>query len=182
MSLGVPRRSKTKSKKPEENGVDSLMKGEVRTDPVDGLQQRETEDDQWRKFSITTLTVNFGPKTDSLKQEKLSTMKASGRNYMLEPVPWLNTVRFNDTAATPGYIRNTRLTETAEPRKFGPGVHNKTAFCETQRAWSLNRSEWPQIKDNILNRFERKGYATEQLLHPRPMMWGDRVVIDNDNQ
>ena len=65
-NLDVPRRSKTKSKKPEENGVDSLTKGEVRTDPVDGLQQRETEDDQWRKFSMTTLTVIFGLKTDRL--------------------------------------------------------------------------------------------------------------------
>ena len=69
-SLDVPRRSKTKSKKTEENGVDSLTKGEVRTDPVDGLQQRETEDDQWRKFSMTTLTVIFGSKTDKIELGK----------------------------------------------------------------------------------------------------------------
>ena len=77
---------------------------------------------------------------------------------------------------------NTRLTKIVEQRKSGLGVHNKTAFCEVQRTWSLHRSKWSQIKDNILNRFERKGYAAEQLLHPGLMMWGDRVVIDNDNQ
>ena len=101
---------------------------------------------------------------------------------MLEPVPWLNMVRFNGTAAIPEYVRNIMLTKTVEQRKSGPGVHNKTAFCEIQRAWSLNRSKWFQIKDNILNRFERRGYSTEQILHPGPMMWGDRAVIDNDNQ
>jgi len=45
-----------------------------------------------------------------------------------------------------------------------------------------DRSKWSMIKDNVLNRLGRKDYGSKEQVSPGPMMWGDRVVIDNDNQ
>jgi len=69
-----------------------------------------------------------------------------------------------------------------ELRKSGYGEHNKTAFCDTQRDWSSDRNEWSLIQDNILNQLERNEYGLDQQTELGPMMWGTRVVIDNDNQ
>lgn len=69
-----------------------------------------------------------------------------------------------------------------ETRKSGSGEFNTTAFCEAQRNWCLDRSQWPLIQDNVLNRMERKEYGMSQQALPGPMLWDNRVVIDNDNQ
>jgi len=57
VAANVPKRSKTKSMNPAENGVDDKIKGQIRHDPSEGLQQRETEHDEWSKFS-QYLSVN----------------------------------------------------------------------------------------------------------------------------
>ncbi len=69
-----------------------------------------------------------------------------------------------------------------ETRKSGPGDQNTTAFCEAQRNWCLERSQWYLIQDNVLNRLERKEYGSNQPAVLGPMMWDNRVVIDHDNQ
>jgi len=51
VAANVPRRSRKKSRNPAENGADSYMKGQIRSDPTEDLQQRETEDDQWSESS-----------------------------------------------------------------------------------------------------------------------------------
>lgn len=77
---------------------------------------------------------------------------------------------------------STELTTIVEPRKSGPGEHNTTAFCQAQRDWSLDRTKWHLIQDNVLNRLERKEYGTNQTAVLGPMMWNNCVVIDHDNQ
>ena len=70
-------------------------------------------------------------------------------------------------------------------RKHGNLEYNATdvtAYHPEQRTWSEERNLWPNIRDNILNRLERKGY--KELYggqDPGKMMHKGRLVVDHDN-
>ena len=67
----------------------------------------------------------------------------------------------------------------AHPRQ-GKGGNDKTAFLESQKDWGGAKDQWPAIKDDVLNRFERQGYPapTYDVLC---MYHGDKIVLDLDN-
>ena len=106
-AAGVPRRSKVKSGTPGENGVDGLMKGQIRNDPVQGLQQRETEEDQWSRFSQTIKTIVAKPITDTLQKMQCTT-KLSGHSCMRRQAQWTSTVYSSHTLVLSDMVRKTQ--------------------------------------------------------------------------
>ena len=71
------------------------------------------------------------------------------------------------------------------PRRHGNLDFNATditAYHPEQKAWSEERSLWPRIRDNILNRLERKHYKELYAgQDPGKMMHKGRLVVDHDN-
>ena len=57
-----------------------------------------------------------------------------------------------------------------------------TAYHPEQKSWSEERTLWPRIRDNILNRLERKEYKELYAgQDPGKMMHNGRLVVDHDN-
>ena len=58
---------------------------------------------------------------------------------------------------------------------------DKTAFLASQRAWrGEDKKYWPTIANNILNRFEPKGYESPKG-NVGWMHFGGKIVLDQDN-
>lgn len=57
-----------------------------------------------------------------------------------------------------------------------------TSYLPSQKEWGPDReADWPKIENNVLHRFERKGYPIPEY---RPEVWYDgrgRIVLDPDN-
>lgn len=71
------------------------------------------------------------------------------------------------------------------PRRHGNLDFNATditAYHPEQKAWSEDRNLWSRIRDNILNRLERKQYKELYAgQDPGEMMHNGRLVVDHDN-
>lgn len=67
------------------------------------------------------------------------------------------------------------------PRKRGTDAFDETAFLASQKAWrGEDRQHWSTVADNILNRFESRGYQGPDS-EVGWMYFGDRVVLDQNN-
>lgn len=67
------------------------------------------------------------------------------------------------------------------PRERGIAANDVTSFLPSQKAWGPDRDlHWPNIKDNILHRFERKGYPIPDYT-PEVWYYEGKVVLDSDN-
>ena len=71
------------------------------------------------------------------------------------------------------------------PRRHGNLEFNATditAYHPEQKSWSEERSLWPRLRDNILNRLERRNYKELYAgQDPGKMMHNGRLVVDHDN-
>ena len=67
------------------------------------------------------------------------------------------------------------------PRERGIAANDVTSFLPSQKAWGPDRDlHWPNIKDNVLHRFERKGYPIPDY-QPEVWYYEGKVVLDSDN-
>ena len=67
------------------------------------------------------------------------------------------------------------------PRKQGWDPFDKTSFLPSQKAWrGGDKIHWHTIADNILNRFEAKGYEGPKN-KVGWMRFGHKIVLDQDN-
>ena len=66
------------------------------------------------------------------------------------------------------------------PRDQGPHPLDRTSVHPDQLSWNeIDRNSWP----DILLQFERRPNLELEQTEPRgEWMWGDRVIVDRDNQ
>lgn len=76
------------------------------------------------------------------------------------PQQWIPAVYHNDIRAELQDLASADglLAYTYE-RKSGQGAYDMTAFHPQQQNWSGERKHWPNIRDDILNRFEETDYV-----------------------
>ncbi|MCJ1261094.1 hypothetical protein MMC22_000958 [Lobaria immixta] len=73
------------------------------------------------------------------------------------------------------------LGEYDHPRERGIAANDVTSFLPSQKAWGPGRDlHWPNIKDNVLHRFERKGYPIPDY-QLEVWYYEGKVVLDSDN-